>query len=430
MPEFCLKSAQNAPSMKILRLVTHKCHVFEKFLPLCDPSEPPPCLPHPTSSTYLSIPISIQLSFYIYTYTTYFYTTFPFISYPNLRIPNIQVSNTNKNRHLTNRNDTDIIWSGGAIMGTLEKVLNAECAGELFSRDSIKKQYREMLREIHPDICKDARAKEATEKLIELYERGIKGEWYTGATIIKNSKTGKRYRIKPIKEYNIGIGKMYLTKRYIIIEIEREAYKGRGNKEMESISGLGSLPVIKYEDWGNGITVIERGEEIPLREFWNNYKCRIPAKVCAWIVTRLLSYACGLKMLGLVHCNITIDSVFLDIEGHGVKLCGGWCYCVKVGHKMIGTTQEVYRVMSPISKRDKKARFSTDIESIKALALRLMGCNSRICSTSVPIPIMEFLRSCSSENAIEELEKWEKALKDSWGARKFVVVDPKMGEIH
>ena len=315
-------------------------------------------------------------------------------------------------------------------MGTLKKVLNAECAGELFSRDSIKKQYREMLREIHPDICKDARAKEATEKLIELYERGIKGEWYTGATIIKNSKTGKRYRIKPIKEYDIGIGKMYLTKRYIIIEIEREAYKGRGNKEMESISGLGSLPVIKYEDWGNGITVIERGEEIPLREFWNNYKCRIPAKVCAWIVTRLLSYACGLKMLGLVHCNITMDSVVVDLGRHGVKLCGGWCYCVKVGHKMIGTTQEVYRVMSPISKRDKKARFSTDIESIKALALRLMGCNSRICSTSVPVPIMEFLRSCSSENAIEELEKWEKALKDSWGARKFVVVDPKMGEIH
>ena len=134
-------------------------------------------------------------------------------------------------------------------------------------------------------------------------------EWYRGATIIRNSKTGRRYRIKPIKEYDIGIGKMYLTKRHIIIEIEREAYKNRGNKEMESISGLGSLPVIKYEDWGNGITVIKRDKEIPLREFWNNYRSKIPAKVCAWIVTRLLSYACGLKVLGLVHCNITIDSV-------------------------------------------------------------------------------------------------------------------------
>lgn len=205
-------------------------------------------------------------------------------------------------------------------MGTLEKVLNAECASELFSKDNIKRQYREILREIHPDVCKDARAKEATEKLIELYERGRKGEWYKGATIIKNSKTGKRYRIKPIKEYDIGIGKMYLTKRYIIIEIEREAYKGRGNKEMKSISGLGSLPVIEYEDWGNGITVIKRDGYIPLREFWNNYRHRIPAKVCAWIVTRLLSYACGLKVLGLVHCNITIDSVVVDLGRHGVKV--------------------------------------------------------------------------------------------------------------
>lgn len=43
--EFCLKSAQNVPFIKILHSVTHKCPVFENFLPLCDPLKPPPCLP-------------------------------------------------------------------------------------------------------------------------------------------------------------------------------------------------------------------------------------------------------------------------------------------------------------------------------------------------------------------------------------------------
>ena len=316
-------------------------------------------------------------------------------------------------------------------MDILERVLSAECASEIFDKSkNLKSQYRDILRRIHPDVCSDARAKDATEKLISLYEHGTKGEWEYGATIVKNCINGKRYRVNAIKKYDIGVGTEYLMKKSVLMKIEKERYMSRGINEMSSISGFGSLPIIKFEYWGNGVIKIDKGKEIPLREVWNNFHGKIPPKVCAWIVTRLLSYVCGLQIKGLVHCGINIDSVFVDVESHRVFLYGGWWYCVPVSSKMVGTNQDVYRVMSPLSKRDKRARFSTDIESVKALALKLMGCNSRIQSSNVPRPIMEFLRSCSSDSAIEELEKWENALKDGWGTRKFIKVDPKMGEIH
>lgn len=105
--EFCQKSAQNTPFIKILHSVTHKCPVFENFLPLCDPLKPPPCLP-PLLPIY---PIPLSLS-WLYIYFE-LYTTFSFMSYHKPRIPNIQVSNSKsqqtKNRHLTIRNDPDII---------------------------------------------------------------------------------------------------------------------------------------------------------------------------------------------------------------------------------------------------------------------------------------------------------------------------------
>ena len=75
----------------------HVCHICHLYLP---------SYVYPIPLSLLSISI-LYLS--IYPYLHYIYTTFPFMSYYNLRIPNIQVSNTNKNRHLTNRNDTDII---------------------------------------------------------------------------------------------------------------------------------------------------------------------------------------------------------------------------------------------------------------------------------------------------------------------------------
>ena len=67
-------------------------------------------------------------------------------------------------------------------MDILEKVLSAECASEIFDKSkNLKSQYRDILRRIHPDVCSDARAKDATEKLISLYEHGTKGEWEYGA---------------------------------------------------------------------------------------------------------------------------------------------------------------------------------------------------------------------------------------------------------
>lgn len=111
--EFCLKSAQNTPFIKILHSVTHKCPVFENFLPLCDPLKPPPCL-----SPLLPISCTLYLCLYLYTLyhflsythiyhycttfsfmalytsTLYHYTTFSFMSYHKPRIPNIQVSNS------------------------------------------------------------------------------------------------------------------------------------------------------------------------------------------------------------------------------------------------------------------------------------------------------------------------------------------------
>lgn len=104
--EFCQKSAQNTPFIKILHSVTHKCPVFENFLP-------PTYLFHLYYLIYPFVLYHLCLYTYLYIPIPITCTTFSFMSYHKPRIPNIQVSNSKsqqtKTRHLTIRNDPDII---------------------------------------------------------------------------------------------------------------------------------------------------------------------------------------------------------------------------------------------------------------------------------------------------------------------------------
>ena len=79
--------------------------------------------------------------------------------------------------------------------------------------------------------------------------------------------------------------------------------------------------------------------------------------------------------------------------------------------------------MSVSAKESKKSSTVTDLESVKLLGRQLLGeINNRKLSLdrSVPKPFIAFLTGGSGRNAYEEFAKWDKALENSYGKRKFI----------
>ena len=83
---------------------------------------------------------------------------------------------------------------------------------------------------------------------------------------------------------------------------------------------------------------------------------------------------------------------------------------------MIGTTKNIYNVMSPKTKGNKESDFTTDIESIKSIGRKYSDIET-------PDTIKNFYNEGSCGDAFIEMEKWDKALLAGYGKRTFIKID-------
>ena len=93
---------------------------------------------------------------------------------------------------------------------------------------------------------------------------------------------------------------------------------------------------------------------------------------------------------------------------------------------MIGTTKDIFSIMSVSAKSSKKSTMLTDLESVKLLGRQLLGetnCRKLALDNSIPKPFIDFLISGSGNDSYEEFTKWDKALDASYGKRRFIKME-------
>lgn len=331
---------------------------------------------------------------------------------------------------------------------TVDDVLKAMSVDDVFTNNPsiLKAEYREYLKMFHPDFHNgEMTYQEATSKIVMLYEKATdliaRGAWEESNKIRLSKPNGKTLVVSYLKEYSFELGKMYLCNNHIVYVIPRQHKKYYDNyvtsirfscprDMMQSIDYALPHIVQNFENNDECVIIIKREYGcVPLSEVWSNFNGRIPIKHTAWMISRLLNLACFLSYNNIVHNGIDINSCFVDIARHGIMLYGGWWYTRPVDTKMIGVSSEVYDVMPPSAKRNKKSKKSTDMECVKMLGIKLLGCTSKISDATVPSQIMTWLRTGSGEYPPTEMKRWEMSLEAAFGKRTFTKMNPEMGKI-
>ena len=330
---------------------------------------------------------------------------------------------------------------------TAEQILSISKCGDLFPYgvDNVKAKYKELIKEWHPDANKNSKAADVFQKITELYNKALElleqGTWEKTNYVLITKDNGKKIALNYDTVFNFELGTYYVTKTKIVYVLGKDKKKYFDNaitrikslkyadKKMEDTLSICMPKIYQTFQSNNGeyVIVLDKTEDVyPLKSVFEYFGNKIQDRHVAWIISRLCNLTCFLKYNGIVHNGININNVFVSPQYHSILLLGGWWYTTKENEKMIGTTKDIFSIMSVTAKGSKKSSYLTDLESVKLLGRQLLGesnCRKLALDTTIPKAFINFLISGSGDDSYKEFSKWDKALNDSYGARRFVKME-------
>lgn len=235
------------------------------------------------------------------------------------------------------------------IHGLIQKIRSAQSLLGLFPTGNIKKQYREAVKQLHPDLCTEPMAEEALIRLNELrlkHEKGIvitddagsvwtqrKEAIFRGELDLLNNSYQNYQRLKHLKSQAAQHFQLYLPERMVMTDVLSVEFPFR------------ALPLHSLE---------------------------LPQEHVNWVLSRLLELVAWFAQEGFVHGGINPRSIFILPETHGIALTSFY-HMKRVGGRL-STISAAYRNWYPKTVfSDKRASTLIDLECCKRTAAYLLG---------------------------------------------------------
>ena len=233
----------------------------------------------------------------------------------------------------------------------IETVKNANKIEDVISIIDFKNEFNEVIKVIHPDKCSLDGASEATAKMNLWKDVFENGKEYKDD--IGTFKTNGYWVEFHSKEPNLS----WSIENYRIFKDLKGDTPQHFQKYIPSEGKLLSDGTVRFE--------FDK-RSIPLSGI------TLPQEHVNWVLNRLLEYCSFLSELGMCHCGLNPESVFIVPETHGIQICSFY-HLTKIGNT-IKTVSGKYRNWYPSDMfTTKKANPTIDIELSKKISAYLLG---------------------------------------------------------
>jgi len=276
------------------------------------------------------------------------------------------------------------------VNSLIATVLNAKSITELVGVDEFKTNYKTLVKKIHPDRCKHAKSNEAIQHLQTLkdaFEKGVAYEDDSGKFLLK-------------EKVAIYSGDSTLLKKSL-----KNYQKLKSFKDKDSVKFHRYLPKdMKFEN--NELIVEFEDRVVPLSGL------TLELKHANWVLSRLLEINAWFGQIGMVHCGINPDTIFIVPETHGIIVTS--FYHLTRDEGRLSTVSAKYKNWYTPSVFDKKVASSViDSELAKKTVICLLGDRSGSgikFKKTHSLEIIEFLTKQSHEYPLEVYKEWRKVL--------------------
>jgi hypothetical protein len=329
---------------------------------------------------------------------------------------------------------------------TAAEILAIKYPEKLFAVEAslVKKEYHDLSKKWHPDVCKDKQATEVFSHIARLYAQAeirITNDEWRGQTYIRIvDKSGKGRNVKYHTASLFELGTCYLgtdSVTYVLDKEHKDLWQNAINAIVDfpfssdqmkkEISPYLPMNFESFETEADRLVlhITKRPELIRLRDVLEHYDGHIDAKHVAWIQNRLHNFACYLHAVKLCHNEISPDTVFIDPADHSLAVLGGWWYSKAAGAPIAKVSKRTHGLLPWKVKVTKRASRKTDMELVKATGREILGPGS-----SAPVALMDCLGEVAQKDAFAAYKEWNEVLLKSFGPKRFTVMDLKPSQIY
>lgn len=331
-----------------------------------------------------------------------------------------------------------------------------DCPGRLFagSVDDVKRDYRRLAMQWHPDRCHDAEAHAVFQHIRRLYgaaeHRMMRGEWAGREPLTLKAGDGRTYAIDYLRRHPFELGTMVVANTVVAFVVDG-AHADLVRRAERAIADLRyaddgmrrqiacHLPPYPFcgafqTDSAYVIVIRKRPDVLLLRDVLDHVGGRLDPRHVAWVVSSLLNLCCYFQYAGLTHNALSPDTCFLSPPQHGVAILGGWWYAAQVGERMVAAPARTIAWAAHDLMDTGRADLRTDLELVRAIGRELLGdiTGTRLARAgAAPEAMVDWLRLPASDDPIEEYRTWRtQVLHDSFGARRFVELPLTQSDIY
>ncbi len=314
--------------------------------------------------------------------------------------------------------------------------INAGEPERLFDADPgiAKRQWRALSGFWHPDRNPHKQARWVCGHIQGLYDaaRGKRegGSWDLPGRIMFKTIAGKTFRLRYHNKRSLDVGTVYVGREVIAYALETDYadmaehafvlldHLPFADAAMErAMARFLPRPIARLETNDSEVLVLGKSPLfVSLGGLLEHAGGTLECRHVAWIVSALLNLVCYLETAGLAHHAIDPEHLLVAPEKHAIALYGGWWYAGWQHAPMHALPARSTRLAPPDVLHRRLADVRLDQFLLRATALEILG--ERFDET--PTAMQDFLTLPPAPTALEDYERWQQTLWESFGERRFV----------
>ncbi len=321
-----------------------------------------------------------------------------------------------------------------------------------YESDGLKQEWRTLATLWHPDRNPpQPRANQVFQHINALYKAALEklaaGDWEGHGVLTIPGDGGGQRELRYLRMRRFELGECYIGESFVAYALEK-SNRDLFDAAVWTLGGFRYADDTMKREVSRGLPQVERVAEtadrlvlvlrreadmVMLGDLIAHLGGRLDPKHAAWVVSGLASLACYLEWAGLMHGAIAPDTVFVSPKHHSIALIGGWWYATPAGEKLRALPQRSLDASPAIVADAKRAACAVDGELIRQTAREMLGDpggTKLLRDKTIPAAFARYIAHPPVSSAFADYCNWEKAREASFGARKFVELPVKAGDIY